>query len=137
MLCTGGLTSEKHRLLGSIIPEIDCPRECFLCCEHHLGLKNFWERGHGVGQYDFQLGDVIECDGQCRQFTGSGCAVFQKRPLICRIFWKLEGELECHGHKRPERYLTHEEMRRIMWCWNYGTLQDARGVATWMKKEKK
>jgi hypothetical protein len=41
----------------------------------------------------------------------------------------------CHGGLRPERHLSQEDFRQLLWCWQWGTIQDARAFVATQKKE--
>ena len=118
---------EKQRLLASVIPEIACPDSCSICCEYHLFMNLQELGGRGLSQYLIGEHFYGECpDGRCHQHEYGKCKIFFTRPLICRIFWKIEGDPPCHGGLEPDSYLSHEEFRRLLWCWQWGTIQDAK-----------
>ena len=120
--------SEKDRIIASLIPEIDCPEGCALCCEYPL------ERSTDC-DFNIEYYESEYRDRGCRQLNGKKCLIYHNRPLICRVFWKVEGDLPCHGGLRPVKYLTKEQLRRIEWCWSVGTLQDALALKAWMRRE--
>lgn len=124
-------TTERQRILCALIPEIDCPDECSLCCSCALDLR--FNDSFYPG-YDIQNIQVWESDRPaCDSFQLGQCAIFHQRPLICRIFWKREDDPPCHGGLTPKHPITAEQFRRLLWCWQFGTEQDARALAAWMK----
>lgn len=129
--------TNKHRLLFGVIPEIECPPGCDLCCEYLLALALRDRGGKQYGMpYEFYSIEYFEDNrtNACHFHDKGRCSKYIDRPLVCRIFWRIEGDPPCHGGQEPKRYLTKEETRRLFWCWNWGTEQDARALVAWMRR---
>ena len=127
---------ERMRIIFSCIPEIQCEDGCTLCCCNNLQLSyqveyypldKLWETHTCNYEYDYH-----EYGGSCGSLMEGGCVEYNTRPIICRIFFKLKDDLCCFLGLKPTRYLSQEELRRILWCAQYGTLQDAYALRAWM-----
>lgn len=134
--------SEKDRILFGLLPEIECEENCSACCDKTLGFV-LNEKGGGsylsrepYRQYEFGAMDIFLLEKTCENLKDGLCDHFVDRPFICRIFWKREEDGSCFAGRKPERTLTHEELRRILWCYDWGTLQDAQALRAWMKEGK-
>lgn len=121
--------SERDRLICSVLPEIDCPPECSLCCEFPLEI--LWDLQLETGATEIRESNY---GSFCRQYKASRCLIFDQRPFVCRIFWKEKNNPVCHGGRSANHILTEEEFRRILWCWMNGTLQDARALVATTKR---
>lgn len=86
----------KERLIHGLIPEIECPSGCDLCCQKTLsaentekGVRNF-SRQFPYMQYEHDGLRYIEgvADNTCHQHVGFGCKIYESRPLVCRMWWK-------------------------------------------------
>lgn len=137
--------TEKMRLLASILPEIDCVPGCTDCCQGDLGIwpQTFegWNYEPGIygrvrareSGYEFHV--VADYDGPpCRRLEGNRCTIYESRGLICRVFFKVEGELPCFRGLKPDFYLTSQELDRIIWCAIFGTVNDAKALRAVMRR---
>ena len=84
------------------IPPSVCGKDCAKCCTNIIQFTASEEKMMG--------GD--EWDGQCSHLIGGRCSVYDRRPLICRLYGTSE-LLRCEGCK-PERYLSEKETEEII-----------------------
>lgn len=73
------------------IPTFKCIPGCFACCGPVPFAKCEWDR----------IEDKREATGiTCPYASASGCAIYDKRPLICRLFGTTD-DLPCPHGCRP------------------------------------
>jgi hypothetical protein len=136
MIETSWLNNEKRRILAQVIPEIQCPSDCSLCCE--IGLSWTWEpENFRVVDYEFNSIETTSCD---MLGPGGGCSVYDMRRVICRLFFKIEGLFPCPQGLEPEGGMLPPKMvEDILWCWlsESATVNDAKAVrARWRRYER-
>jgi len=91
------------------IPTIKCPPKCHRCCNPVFVTKIESEKLGLCG--DNWTGQ--RPDGKCRFLGPNGCMVYDKRPMICRLFGTAEsGVLECcFLPPQKVRLMTPQEQR--------------------------
>ncbi len=93
------------RRLRTLIPTFECVPGCRDCC----GPIPFsrWEWGQVA---DKRKATCIECPYSTEQ----GCAIYEQRPIICRLFGTVDDPmLKCPHGRGPKKPLSAEEGRRI------------------------
>jgi hypothetical protein len=94
------------------LPEIECKKRCTLACGPIMMSRWEFER---IGK----PGPVGE-DALCPLLTVEGeCSVYEKRPMICRL-WGLTRLMRCPHGCTPSRWLTEIE--------TFGFLERARQI---------
>lgn len=99
---------EAHERLYEKIPSFRCKPGCTDCC----GPVPFsrWEWGRVL---DKRKGDPRTWD--CPYAVGGRCEIYEKRPLICRLFGAADVELlRCPHGCGPEQKLSAEEAEEII-----------------------
>lgn len=111
----------------SKIPEIDCQGLCYDQCTliiaHPAELNNIGFNPHFKTLEDCKVlvhlikQDWYHNDGclTCPMLdSNKRCKIYDKRPLVCRLYGVVEG-MECRfGCKPKTRYLTDKEGRELM-----------------------
>lgn len=96
--------------LRALIPEMTCPITCHACCGPCP-----WSRWEWAQVKDKREASSITCP----YAMAIGCAVYEHRPILCRLMGVSE-KLPCSLRGKPERILTSSEtaliMRRYMRC---------------------
>jgi len=99
----GKTIAERHQELYDRIPDFPCNR-CMECCGPVPFSKWEWERLE-----DKRKGKGLTCpyavDGKCE--------IYDKRPLMCRLFGAVVN-LRCPHGCRPGKLLSVEEAMEIM-----------------------
>lgn len=110
----GSLFSDRlkpmnHEELYKLIPSFECKEGCSECC----GPMQYFD------EYELEQLDekILPVGFYCPYKTANGCGIYEKRPLICRLFGNLEG-LECIYGYGPSQKLTKEEGAAIMEQYN-------------------
>lgn len=94
------------------VPEVPCQRRCGHGCGPIMMTPPEWDRieerrGAPIPPY----GPI---ENYCPLLTDSGeCSVYPVRPLICRI-WGVTRRLQCPHGCQPSRWLTDEEIHRLL-----------------------
>lgn len=99
---------EAHERLYERIPAFQCKPGCTDCC----GPVPFsrWEWGRVL---DKRKGDPRTWD--CPYAVRGRCEIYEKRPLICRLFGAVDTELlRCPHGCGPERKLSTKEADEII-----------------------
>ena len=126
--------SELQRLISTVVPHILCPEGCSLCCDN-IQRTDCIEQDIPGTQYEFSFGKTQSALPEaCDRLQNGKCSVYEHRSIKCLLWYKTEIFGPCLKGKIPEYLLTPEEIRRIMWCWRYGTIQDARALVALMRK---
>lgn len=97
--------AKAHKRLYKKIPGFKCKEGCTDCC----GPIPFsrWEWG--------RIKDKRKAMSvSCPYSLNGKCDIYEKRPLICRLYGTVEGELECPHGRKPAKMLTQDEAQRIM-----------------------
>lgn len=125
-----GISTEKAMILWALLPEIKCPEDCSMCCDIGLGIS----MQHRSGLIDWVFtGSENRCGAKNEE---DKCSKYETRPTICRVFFKSEDGLKCFRGLEPVGgRISKEQMRRILWCAELGTVQDAKAIrAEYLKK---
>ncbi len=93
----------KERELYRDIPRSRCKDGCFACCTFVIQATP--EEQKAMGGYEYR-------DGACCHLIDRKCAVYENRPLVCRIYGTSE-ILRCEDCV-PERFLSEEETRALI-----------------------
>lgn len=84
------------------IPPSVCGKDCAKCYTNIIQFTASEEKM--MGGYEW--------DGQCSHLIGGRCSVYDRHPLICRLYGTSE-LLRCEGCT-PERYLSEKETEEII-----------------------
>lgn len=100
--------------LYTAIPEFDCKPGCFECCGpvpcHDWELEKLGvETGEFIAAKNLK---VIE-PGKCQFIKDGKCSVYERRPLMCRLFGTIE-DLQCPYGMRPDILLTKKQASGIL-----------------------
>jgi Fe-S-cluster containining protein len=96
--------SKALQALYDKIPKgFQCAPGCNLCCGP---VPHCAEEAALIDDDDRKRMDVSK---PCPFTTPQGCAIYDKRPFMCRIFGCAPDMLACPHGLRPERMLTDEE----------------------------
>ena len=99
---------EAHERLYEIIPTFQCKPGCTDCCGPVPFSRWEWSRVR-----DKRTGDIKTLI--CPYAVRGRCEIYEKRPLICRLFGAVDEEtLRCPHGCGPEKKLTAEEASNIM-----------------------
>ena len=96
-MCEKEITDLYKRIPSSI-----CEPGCVNCCINTIQFSP--SEGKRMGGYDW--------NGSCPHLVDGKCAVYENRPLVCRIYGTSE-TLPCSGCT-PERVLSKEETADII-----------------------
>jgi uncharacterized protein len=96
--------AEKHQQLYDRIPKFECKKNCTDCCGPVPFSKWEWSRVK-----DKRKGTGLTCP----YAVNGRCEIYDKRPLICRLFGTVE-DLRCPHGQRPKKLLTKEEAYEIL-----------------------
>ncbi|HPT84397.1 MAG TPA: hypothetical protein PK778_00160 [Bacillota bacterium] len=96
------MKEREIKALYARIPSSTCKAGCDKCCRNIIQFSPSEEAM--MGGYSF--------DGKCGHLSGGRCAVYENRPLVCRIYGTSE-LLVCEGCK-PERLLSEEETLELL-----------------------
>ena len=92
---------EIKELYENIPPSV-CGKDCAKCCTNIIQFTASEEKM--MGGYEW--------DGQCSHLIDGRGSVYDRRPLICRLYGTSE-LLRCEGCT-PERYLSEKETGEII-----------------------
>jgi uncharacterized protein len=93
------------RRLQLLVPKFECIPGCTDCCGPVPFSKWEWEQVQ-----DKRSSTSLSCVYSSKQ----GCEIYDKRPMVCRLFGASEDErLVCPHGKMPDKPLTVEETNRI------------------------
>jgi len=91
------------------IPSFPCERGCTDCCGRILVAADEWERiveylrARGLPVLTLNERDPTKCP-----YSQEGrCAIYEVRPLICRLYGTFEG-MRCPKGRRPLKLLSRE-----------------------------
>ena len=104
--------------LYAALPRITCQRQCQEACGPVLMSRVEWLRvlRHPRGR------KTMQADLTCPMLRDGGCAVYQIRPLICRLYGLMEDpRMRCPFGCVPERWVSDDEAR----AW----LEEAQGIS--------
>lgn len=100
---------KEIKRLRLLIPTFDCIPGCSDCC----GPVPFslWEESKlPGGQNPPPKPGCLDCPHS----TPQGCAVYEDRPIMCRVFGTVDDpRLKCPHGRRPEKLLSKEELEEI------------------------
>ena len=119
---------EKFELLVSLLPEITCKDGCVACCEGDTVIITEHSGGPNKDHYGFKIVRYEKERHACSWFVNGACINYADRPFICRIAWKAKDGPSCLAGLRPKNALTNNELTEFMWCWEFGTVEDARAL---------
>jgi len=95
----------------SRIPEADCVEGCDLCCrEAHRHAMQTWLDEQGL---PIKIRRTTIKRGCSAYVCSGGCPVYERRPLICRLYG-VSQSLPCDYGIRTRNPLTHEETIALM-----------------------
>lgn len=93
---------KAHRQLYRKIPDMKCEQACVGCCG--TVPMSDWEADRLGLTSPFTPTDD---QGVCTFSTPDGCSVYDKRPLMCRLFGTAEHkQLTCPKGMKPDKPLT-------------------------------
>ena len=104
------ITLQELKELYAKIPEFECIPGCTECCGPipvsdvecaEIGCKNTHLLPLKYGKFD------------CAYSTEKGCAIYEKRPLMCRLFGTTQ-DLACPKGRQPKKMLSETEALEIM-----------------------
>lgn len=96
---------KAHKRLYERIPRFECQPGCTDCCGPVPFSKWEWD----------QVEDKRTATGVSCPYSQNGkCDIYAQRPLMCRLYGTVKGELECPHGCRPEKFLSPEEAREIV-----------------------
>lgn len=123
--------AERMKILANLVPEIKCKDGCCECCDVQYLISDYITGGFPI----WKRLENMKC--VCSRQKDGMCEIFEVRPLICRLFFKSEDGLDCPRGLEPEGgRISKEEMRRIIWCSEKGTIQDAKAIsAEYLRKD--
>jgi uncharacterized protein len=114
---------QERRLLEKLyarIPKMQCIPGCHDCCGPVSGSCEEIKRAPLLKSFEHKLEFMIEfnvhCESclSCPYASESGCAIYDDRPLICRLYGATEdSHLQCPHGRAPERKLTIAQTRAI------------------------
>jgi hypothetical protein len=93
--------TEIQKLYKKIPPSV-CGAGCFKCCINSIQLSP--EECSRIGGYEY--------NGCCPHLTDKGCAVYNDRPFICRLYGASR-MFECN-RCIPDFYLGEDETRQLL-----------------------
>lgn len=107
------------------IPDAGCKGLCHQSCGPILAseaeVQIAREAGVDILESTFRMLELTDlsvgipsCSGLVKSsLLGYRCAIYQVRPLICRL-WASSVDMPCEFGCRPERYLTSEETSHLI-----------------------
>ena len=99
----------QHRRLYKQIPEFECIEGCIDCCGP-VPLSIYEARRLGI---DMPI-TPINKQCKCLFISDKGCSVYNKRPLVCRLFGAgLKTTMMCPHGKKPKTMLSRDQERKI------------------------
>lgn len=112
------------RALWEQVPVLKCLLGCHDCCGPVPWTKAEWEQVKDKCLYDSL---------DCPYIKSGGCAIYQDRPFLCRLFGAVErGRMKCPHGCGPEEPLSeaqaHELMEQYRHYFSLGTTRPMRGV---------
>jgi len=91
------------------IPKIDCEPGCTECC----GIVPISrDEARNIGINDRRLLPVKDDGITCAYVCKTGCSIYKKRPVLCRLMGVVE-KMPC-PKRQPERMLTQKEEDELM-----------------------
>lgn len=107
------MKDERHKKIYDMIPTFECIDGCTDCC----GIVPFsgfeWEQLKPDEIKTKSFAEIIENPACPFIEDGKHCGIYEKRPLMCRIYGTIEN-LKCPHDKKPLKFLTREQERYIM-----------------------
>lgn len=95
---------KEIKKLYAKIPEFECLEGCTGCCGPVPFSKWEWDR----------IKDKRKATGfDCPYINCGKCEIYDKRPLLCRLFGTVE-DLRCPYGRRPDKLLSKKEGQEIM-----------------------
>lgn len=111
--CVGveeSLTGQIHRDLFAAIPSFRCPEGCVACCGPVPFSAWEWSR---LTSAERLRGRRIKDPLTCPFIESGRCSIYDRRPLMCRIFGTTPDLLCPRGH-RPVTLLDSRDARQIV-----------------------
>ena len=98
------MSAKAHRALYAQIPNFSCKPGCHDCC----GPVPFsaWE-------ISLQEDPKVSSGTGCPHITPQGCAIYDQRPLMCRLYGTVP-EMRCPHGCAPDKPLSSAEGRKIL-----------------------
>lgn len=111
----------KHRQLYDKIPSFKCKPGCNDCCGPiPISFHEAAQIPDGGAKIEAHYEQILKAKDlssacmTCPHSTILGCAIYETRPLMCRLFGTVDDEkLHCPHGCRPEKMLTAAEGRII------------------------
>jgi hypothetical protein len=107
--------ASAHQALYAKIPKFECKKGCTDCCG--VIVTTPWERdrmGEPPAGPARAAGSL-----RCPYATDRGCSVYDRRPLLCRMFGAVDHpKMTCPHGCRPLVTLTDQEGDQIMGVYN-------------------
>ena len=94
--------NDKLKRMYEAIPESGCKAGCFECCTNIIQFTEAEKQN--MGGYEYR--------GVCSHLVDGKCTVYDRRPLVCRIFGTSE-ILKCKDCT-ADTFLSAEDTRSIM-----------------------
>ena len=103
---------EKHQQLYSQIPSFKCKANCTDCCGP-VPISSYEAKQLGIpGQH---LTPTKPGTLKCIFASKTGCTVYDKRPMMCRLFGTTKHPLlTCFHGCRPKNQLTKTKARKLI-----------------------
>ena len=97
----------------SAIPHVNnCPRTCSDCCGPVPFTEAEFKALPRKHRRTLSMRQFADGSDKCCFSTPSGCAIYDRRPLMCRLFAAVDFPLlTCPRGARADRPLTHDEAR--------------------------
>jgi len=99
------------------VPQFQCKEDCSECCGivpiapvEHLNIAN-WMKEHHIRTRRMQRVDLLTCP----YTDGNSCAIYEARPLICRLFGVIRHkDFLCPYKREPVELLTQREANNLI-----------------------
>ena len=91
------------------LPSFVCKADCNECC----GPVPFTEAEWALLTLEEQAKPLVST--KCQFATATGCSIYERRPLLCRLFGTVDDErTRCWHGCRPEKLLNRQQGLTIM-----------------------
>lgn len=102
------VAEKKHKELYDAIPKFQCISGCNDCCGPVAYSE--WEWGSVPEKKNHNVLCIT-----CPYSTEGGCSIYDKRPLICRLFGAVDTpRLRCPHGAGPKKKMTEAQAEKLM-----------------------